>query len=76
MNISHAFMNPCYDGPIDETDVNNRYIRIGYDRAGNLLEIMYDEYEDCVCIFHAMRCRPIYFHLLQDDIGGNCGTFD
>ena len=72
-DILHAFMNPYYDGPIDESDVNNRFIRIGYDRAGNLLEIMYNEYKDCVCIFHAMKCRPIHLHLVQD-IGDNFGN--
>ena len=65
-NIYHAFMNPLYDGPIEEKDnKNNRYIRLGFDRAGNLLEIMYNEYENVVCIFHAMKCRSIYLHLLE-----------
>jgi hypothetical protein len=58
-------MNPYYDGPINESDVNNRYIRIGCDKTGNLLEILYNEYEDHVCVFHAMKCRSIFFHLLE-----------
>ena len=69
-DIRHAFMNPHYDGPIEDTDEGNRYIRIGFDKVGNLLEILYNEYEDYVCIFHAMKCRSIFFHLLED-LGGN-----
>jgi len=65
-DIRHAFMNPHYDGPIEDTDEGNRYIRIGFDKVGNLLEILYNEYEDYVCIFHAMKCRSIFFHLLED----------
>jgi hypothetical protein len=65
-NIRHAFMNPCYDGPLEDNDKkNNRYIRLGFDASGNLLEILYNEYEDHVCIFHAMKCRSLFFHLLD-----------
>ena len=65
-DIRHAFMNPYYDGPIEEDgSTENRYIRLGFGRSGNLLEIMYNEYEDIYCIFHAMRCRSIYLQLLE-----------
>ena len=64
-NIRHAFMNPIYDGPIEEDGLDNRFLRLGFDMSGNLLEIMYNEYEDRVCIFHVMKCRGIYFHLLE-----------
>jgi hypothetical protein len=65
-DIRYAFMNPYYDGPIeDDSAIENRYLRIGFDRAGNLLEIMYNEYGDIYCIFHAMKCRSIYLHLLR-----------
>jgi len=65
-NIRHAFMNPYYDGPIEDAGTaNNRYIRIGFDKNGNLLEILYNEFEDHVCIFHAMKCRSIFFNLLE-----------
>jgi hypothetical protein len=74
-NIRHAFTNPHYDGPIDDTDEDNRYIRIGFDRGGNLLEILYNEYKDHVCIFHAMKCRSIFFPLLED-FGRNYGNDD
>ena len=35
--ILHAFTHPRYDGPIEGTDT--RYIRLGFDTNGNLLEI-------------------------------------
>ena len=66
LNIRHAFMNPQYDGPIENGDSDNRYIRLGFDKAGNLLEIIYNEYEDVVCIFHAMKCRSVYLPLLEN----------
>jgi len=64
-NIRYAFNNPYYDGPIEENALDNRFLRLGFDMTGNLLEIMYNEYEDRVCIFHVMKCRSIYFHLLE-----------
>jgi hypothetical protein len=64
-DIRYAFMNPYYDGPIEgDSALENRFLRIGFDRVGNLLEIMYNEYGDVYCIFHAMKCRNIYLHLL------------
>lgn len=66
-DIRQAFMNPYYDGPIEENNGNNnRFIRLGFDTSGNLLEIMYNEYENHVCIFHAMKCRSIFFSLLEN----------
>ena len=66
-DIREAFMNPYYDGPIDEDNGNNnRFIRLGFDTDGNLLEIMYNEYKDHICIFHAMKCRNIFFSLLEN----------
>jgi hypothetical protein len=66
-DILHAFMNPYYDGPIeDNDDKSNRFLRLGFDTTGNLLEILYNEYKDHVCIFHVMKCRSIFFKLLEN----------
>jgi hypothetical protein len=66
-DILWAFLHPRYDGPLE--DMENKYISIGYDRSGNLLEIMYNEVDERTAnIFHAMRCRSIYYPLL--DVGG------
>jgi hypothetical protein len=40
-NICRAFFHYLYDGPIG--DMENKFICIGFDRSGNLLEIMYNE---------------------------------
>ena len=64
-DIRHAFMNPYYDGPIEDDKENDPFIRLGFDTRGNLLEILYNEYQDCVCIFHAMKCRSIFYNLLE-----------
>ena len=65
-DIHHAFMNPRYDGPIENGDKDgNRFIRLGFDSSGRLLEILYNEYEDHVCVFHAMKCRSVFFSLLE-----------
>jgi hypothetical protein len=39
-DIRHAFTNPRYDGPIEGVDTGNRYIRLGFDTNGNLLEML------------------------------------
>jgi hypothetical protein len=65
-DIRRAFMSTCYDGPIeDDSGENNRFLRLGFDTSGNLLEIMYNEYGSRACIFHAMNCRRIFFSLLE-----------
>ena len=63
-DIRWAFFHYRYDGPIETME--NKYIRIGFDRSGNLLEIMYNEIDEhTVNIFHAMRCRSVYYPLLK-----------
>jgi hypothetical protein len=40
---------------------NNKYAVIGFDRIGNLLEIMYNLIDDqSINVFHAMRCRDSF----------------
>ena len=62
-DILWAFFHHRYDGPVE--DLENKFIRLGFDRSGNLLEIMYNEDEQTATIFHAMKCRNIYYHLLD-----------
>jgi len=63
-DIQWAFFHYRYDGPIENFE--NKYIRIGFDRTGNLLEIMYNEIDEhTVNIFHAMKCRSIYYPLVN-----------
>jgi hypothetical protein len=63
-NIRCALNRPEYEGPLDNDE--NRYIVIGFDPVGNLLEIFYNEIDEhTINVFHAMKCRSIFFHLLD-----------
>ena len=63
-DILWAFRHYKYDGPLD--DFENKFLRIGTNLSGNLLEIMYNEKDKfTVKIFHAMKCRSIYYPLLK-----------
>jgi uncharacterized DUF497 family protein len=56
-NIRWALSHHLADGTIEEAD-ENKYIAIGFDKAGNLLEIMYNHIDErTVKVFHAMKCR-------------------
>jgi uncharacterized DUF497 family protein len=56
-NIRWALSHHLADGTIGEAD-GNRYVAIGFDKSGNLLEIMYNHIdEQTVKVFHAMKCR-------------------
>jgi hypothetical protein len=58
------FFHYRYDGPIE--NMENKYIRLGFDRSGNLLEIMYNEIDEhTVNIFHAMKGISVYYPLLN-----------
>jgi len=62
-NIRYALNNPRYEGALDDSE--NRYIVIGFDNSGKLLEILYNRIDDeTVNVFHAMKCRGIFYHLL------------
>jgi len=47
-------------------DGYEKYLIIGFDTKGNLLEIMYNLIdENNINIFHAMKCRKDYLKLLE-----------
>jgi hypothetical protein len=63
-NIRYVLNNPRYEGALDDNE--NSYIVIGFDNSGNLLEILYNQIDDeTLNVFHAMKCRSIFFHLLD-----------
>ena len=63
-SIRHALSYPRYEGPLEDDE--DKYIVLGFDAAGNLLEILYNRMDDDkVNIFHAMKCRNIYYPLLN-----------
>jgi hypothetical protein len=45
---------------------DNKYLVIGFDLAGNIIEIMYNRIDEkSVNVFHAMKARQQFF----DDLG-------
>jgi hypothetical protein len=47
----------------------NKFLLIGFDLKGNLIEIMYNlEDEDTANVFHAMRCRKELYNYLPRSI--------
>ena len=62
--IRHAVINVVYDDIWD--DDKDKHLLLGFDDNGNLLEIMYNIIDaQTVNVFHAMRCRKVYYHLLN-----------
>ncbi|GHU74854.1 hypothetical protein FACS189450_15420 [Spirochaetia bacterium] len=63
-DILHAFRYYRYDGLLKGHE--DKYLRLGVDRAGNLLEIVYHEIDDHTdVIFHVLKCQSKYYHLLN-----------
>ena len=47
----------------------NKYLLIGFDTSGNLLEIMYNLVdEDTANVFHAMKCRKEWYKYLPRSV--------
>ena len=62
--IRHALKYPEYEGPLD--DDADKYIVIGFDKSGRLLEILYNRIDDeTINVFHAMKFRTIFLYLLD-----------
>jgi hypothetical protein len=60
-NISHAVKTKVYDAPL--VAFLNKNVLIGFDIAGNPLEVMYNPDDDDVYtinVFHAMKARKSY----------------
>jgi hypothetical protein len=55
-DIYHAYSTAIYDGSIEE--YKNKYVFIGFNRAGNPIEVFYNPIGDeKIKVFHAMDCR-------------------
>jgi hypothetical protein len=62
-DILCAYMNRICDTDLGE--LSEKYAVIGFDRAGNPLEIMYNPVDDnTISIFHAMRSRNSFVKML------------
>jgi exonuclease I len=65
-NIRWVLLNHIADGIIEE-DNETKYLSIGFDKSGNLLEIMYNLIDErIVKVFHAMRCRKQFYEKLKE----------
>jgi len=62
--IRYALNRPQYEGPMEEHE--NKHIVLGFDNSGNLLEIFYNNIGETINVFHAMKCRTIFFSLLDE----------
>ena len=64
-NIRWVLLNHLVDGIIEEDD-ETKYLSIGFDKFGNLLEIMYNLIdENTIKVFHAMTCRKQFYRELE-----------
>ena len=62
-DILHAYRNRIYDASVN--GLSEKYAVIGFDRAGNPLEILYNPVDDnTISIFHAMRVRKSFIKML------------
>jgi hypothetical protein len=62
--IRQAVINVIYDDIWDEDF--DKHLLLSFDSNGNPIEIMYNVIdEQTINVFHAMRCRSIYYHLIQ-----------
>jgi len=65
-DIWKAVAGAAYEGPADDNDINKRLL-LGFDTSANMLEIMFNYIDDeTINVFHAMKCRNIYYPLLNE----------
>ena len=65
-NIRWVLLNHLADGIIEEDD-ETKYLSVGFDKSGKLLEIMYNHIdEQKIKVFHAMKCRKQFYELLKE----------
>ena len=67
-DILYVVDNPILDNMIEIFP--EKYLIIGFDRNGNLLEIVYElENDEILKVFHAMKCRKSYISILRQQFG-------
>ena len=63
-DILHALKTKIYAAAID--GFSEKYAVIGFDRAGNPLELVYNLIDDnTISVFHAMKLRPSFVKMLD-----------
>ena len=60
-NIRYALWHPLHEQLLE--NYVNKWLLIGYDAAGNLIEIAYNIIDDdTINVFHAMPCRKKFIN--------------
>ena len=63
---THAAENPLYVAPLDDENDPHRELRLGFDTAGRLLEVVVLRFDSGnELLIHAMKARSHYRELLQ-----------
>ena len=63
-DILQAFETFIYEDPVEDAD--NKYLLLGFNTNGNLIEVMYNKIDDdSINVFHAMPCRKAYRKLIE-----------
>jgi len=63
-NIRYAMWHPLYEELLEA--YTNKWLIIGYDTTGNLIEVAYNIiHDDAVNVFHAMPCRKKFVNQLN-----------
>jgi uncharacterized DUF497 family protein len=66
-DIRWVLLNHLADGVIEEDD-ETKYLSVGFDKTGNLLEIMYNYIDEkTIKVFHAMKCRKQFYKKLEEE---------
>ena len=63
--VLDAAQHPVYRAPLDDEDDPRRWLLLGFDDAGRMLELVvliFDSGDQM--LIHAMKARPQYFDLL------------
>jgi hypothetical protein len=65
-DIRHAILFACYDSPAEGEE--NKNLCLGFDTQGFPLEVLYNDVgDDEIYVFHAMKCRKMFFHLFTKE---------
>ena len=60
-DIRWAIDTAKYDGMLEDDEIENKRLLIGFDRNANLIEVFYNILDsDTVRVFHAMKCRNAF----------------
>ena len=64
-DIQKAVERFIYEDPLEDFD--NKYILLGFNTKGLLLEVMYNYFDvDTINVFHAMPCRKSFYGLIRE----------